>query len=335
MNKTTLISLSVAILAMLAVVLVLGNNEADTTNQLFVPDVSTNLDDITRVEIRNYNDRLTIRRHTNGEWLLEQAQNYFVDADRLTAFLRTISAAQTVEEKTAKPEYYPRLGVEDVSADGASVEVGLFWSNQNSHILFGNARGEYRYARVADQPTAWLIDADLDISLDASDWLASKLVNIMEAEVRKIGIRHHDGEAINIVRGEDGEYQTDVPEGRELKYASIVNSFGTALSNLGFDQVQPASTNETNAVTTFELSDGYRVVFSRVSAETLGDEGEGEEEADWFRIQLPSTDQQTTVLSAAQIETLRLAVEGWEFQFLDFKADQIVRRMEDLLSAVE
>ena len=38
MNKTTLIRLSVAILVMLAVVLVLENNETDTTSQLFVPE---------------------------------------------------------------------------------------------------------------------------------------------------------------------------------------------------------------------------------------------------------------------------------------------------------
>ncbi|MBT5031694.1 MAG: DUF4340 domain-containing protein [Proteobacteria bacterium] len=333
MNKTTLISLSVAILVMLAVVLVLENNETETTNQLFVPDMGTNLDDINRVEIRNHTDQLVMRRHTNGEWLLEQAQNYFVDVDRLTVFLRTIAAAQTVEEKTAKPEYYPRLGVEDIVADGASVEVGLFWSNQNNRILFGNAQGEYRYARVADQPTAWLIDADLDFSLDVRNWLASELVNIMETDVLEVSIEHSDGESITVVRGEDGAYQTDdVPEGRELKYSAIVNSFGTALFNLDFDQVRPASNSEADAVTTFQLSDSVRVVFSRVLANK---EDDNEDAANWFRIQLASTEGQTTVLSATEIEALRKATEGWEFKLSDYKADQIVQRMEDLLSAEE
>jgi len=333
MNKTILIGLSVTIMVMFAAVLILQDDEAGTDSELFAPVVSANLDDITRVEIRDNSEKLVMTRGPGGDWLLQQAHNYFVDIDRLTVFLRAISTAQTVEEKTAKPEYYSRLGVDDVSPDGASVEVGLFWADQQIQILFGNTQGSYRFARVSDQPSSWLIDTDSDLSsnlsLDATDWLVSELINIMETEVLEVNIEHSDSESITLVRGEDGEYSTDdIPEGRELSYATILNSFGGALFRLDFDQVRSASDYEVNAVTTFHLSDGTRIAFTRVP------DGE-EEDVNWFGIAILPTEEQTTVLSAVQMAALEKAVEGWEFQFPAYKADQIVQRMEDLLSAVE
>ena len=268
---------------------------------------------------------------------MEQAQNYFVDVDRLTAFLRTLSAAQTVEEKTAKPEYYPRLGVEDISADGASVEVGLFWSNQNKHILFGNAQGEYRYARVADQPTAWLIDADLNFSLDASG-----LVSFGVSQYH--GDRGAKNQTSSTSDGEVNQllFVVRMASIKQMMCRKAVNSNIASycklrsvqhLFNLDFDQVRPASNSETDAVTTFQLSDGARVVFSRVSANK---EDDSERRCELVQDSVTIDRQgQTTVLSATQAEALRKATEGWEFKLSGYKADQIVQRMEDLLSAVE
>lgn len=336
MNKVTLIRLSAIILVMLAAVLVLQNKEETiSAGDLFVPEVSSKLDDIDKLEMRSGTDQLIIERNPAGDWVLQQAQSYFVDTAQLAVFLRSIAAAKMIEEKTSKPEYYGRLGVEKVSPEGNTVEVTLDWGAGKTAMLFGNTQGSYRYARQTDQSTAWLVDADVNLSLDTSVWLNTELTNIDPNDVLEVSIVHSDGETLKISRDDDDAYHlSELPEGRVLKYASILDSIGSALSGLNFDQVRRQSSDSEQVVkladttTTYWLFDRTQIVFSRFVDQT--DEG-----ISWFRLELAFTDHQPIVPPNAELDAFLRAVDGWEFQFASFKADQLAQTLENLLAPQE
>jgi hypothetical protein len=339
MNKSSLIGLFAITLVMLIVVLLLqSKDETISTGNLFVPEVSSNLDDIRSLVLRNGTDQLNIQQESSGDWVLQQAENYLVDTGRLAEFLRTIAAAETIEEKTSKAEYYARLGVEEVSSEGNTTEVVLDWGGGNAAILFGDTQGSYRYARHVDQPTAWLVDADVNLSLDISAWLNTELIDIDAGDVLDVNIMHSDGESVSIIRGDGAGYRlADLPEGRTLKYTSILDPIVSLLSGLNFDQVRAQVVDSeqeaklADTTTTVKLSDDTNIVFSRF-VETFV---ETEEEVSWFRSEIMPSDQPSTVLSAAELEAFRRAVEGWEFQFAKFKADQFVQTLENLLAPQE
>jgi hypothetical protein len=335
MSKSSLIRLSAVILVMLMLVLVLQNKDEMISNgNLFVPEVDSRLDDIHKLELHNGTDQLLIERNASGDWVLAQAQNYLVDTAQLAVFLRTIASATTIEEKTSKPEYYKRLGVEGVSPEGNTVELTLDWDTGKAAILFGDTLGSYRYARQVDQSTAWLVDADVNISFDATAWLNTELTNIDASDVLEVSIVHNNGESVNIILGDDVSYLlSELPEGRSLKYASILDSIGAALFGLNFDRVRAQSESvqtvkPADTTTTFRLSDETQIVSSRYI-------GEADEEISWFRLEVTPSDQQSTVLSNAELEGFRRAVDGWEFQFTSFKADQFTQTMENLLAPQE
>lgn len=335
MNKSSVIRLLVVTLVMLSIVLVLQKqDETVNTGNLFVPEVSSNLDDIRNLVLRNGTDQLDILRTPTGDWVLEQAGNYLVDTGRLAEFLRAIAASKTIEEKTSKAEYYARLGVESVSSEGDSTEVALDWGGGDAVVLFGNTQGSYRYAREIDQPTSWLVDADINLSLDVSTWLNTELIDIDVSNVLDVTILHSDGESLNISRGDDAGYQlAELPDGRSLKYASILDSVVSLLSGLTFDQVRAHAvdteqdTKLADTTTTIRLNDDTQFVFSRFV--------ETDDEVSWFRLGLLPSDQPSTILSTPEIEAFQLAVVGWEFQFANFKTEQITQRLENLLAPQE
>src|SRR5690606_440600 len=74
-------------------------------------------------------------------------------------------------------------------------------------------------------------------------WLVRDITDLAAARVQSVTIRHADGATIRIRKdSEDAANFTveDIPEGRELSYASVANSIAAALDNLTLDDVRRA-----------------------------------------------------------------------------------------------
>lgn len=259
------------VFALLAIV---GQRRNDTASiagasagTLLIPALADRLDAVGQVLIEGAGPArlVTLDRGDDG-WSVAEEDGYPADSKKLNALLIALSEARIVEEKTSNPDFYSRLGVEDIAdEDAGSLELTLVADDDRFSVLLGDAYGnDERYARLPDSAQSVLVNQNPDVSRDPSDWVLKQIVSVAGKRVQRVEIMHSDGERLVIRKDSPDETNFTVeavPEGRELQYASIGNVSGTVLQDLRLDEVarQADDRPEPEVVTKFWTFDGLVV----------------------------------------------------------------------------
>lgn len=280
------------------------------------------------------------------EWRVQEVSSYPADWGKLKSLLSDLSRAEVIEEKTSNPEYYARLGVEDITLDDASGMMIEFAeaSGMPALIVGKQATGrEGQYVRIAGVQSSALIDVKLDLPADRMQWLERDIIDISDSEVVELSITHPDGELISATKksADDEDFQLQgIPPEREIKSNWSVNSIGGGLAALKLDSVVPESEIDWSEVTKFSLltADGLRVSADLAALD----------EAYWIRIQseayTPAVEESGPEDDASSAASAELAgrvnqindrVNGWAYQIPQNKYDAMSKRMEDLLKPTE
>lgn len=335
---------------------------------LLLPALADDLDQITQVTIVGAGSEpiATLQRGEDANWSIAEKAGYPADVEKVHHTLISLAEGRIVEPKTANPDFYDRLGVEDVSSgDAAGVAVTLTGTDSPVDVIIGNSEGaSQRYVRIAEQAESFLIDRDPEVGSETSDWLATEILAIPGPRTARVTVTHPDGEVVSVSKADPDQTNFDVeamPEGRELQYASIANVMGTVLSNLGLQDVEPLTDADIPVTVTewvtfdglvitaesFERDDEPWVAFraqylppAEAPAEETGSGAVPIPEADAERTmdepvdgEVPAddaaNDDGTDVAAEAQELEQRLA--GWRYRIASYQYDQMTRRMDDLL----
>lgn len=283
-----------------AVLLVPGKTgrEAGLEKTALLPDLPQRVNELDQVRFVGAGDTViaTLQR-TEDHWQVEELYGYRADWNRLRALLADLAQAEVVEAKTANPEYYGRLGVEDVASAAASgVRIEFSEASGVPAVIIGKrAEGrEGRYVRVQGAAASALIDRNLDLPQTREDWLAKTIVDVADSEAVEFEIRHADGERIvaRKVSADDEHFALqDIPEGREIRSAWTVDSLAGSLSALNLEAVAPESEIDWNGAVRFGLvtADGLRLdveLAQRAPAQgEAAAEGQEPEPEHWIRLQ--------------------------------------------------
>ena len=260
--------------------------ESDFDQTLLLPGLQEQVNDLDRLDFTGAGgETIATLSRSEGAWRVEEAAGYRADWERLRKLLADLAQAEIVEPKTANPDYYDRLGVEDVSGpDAGGTQVGFPGESGLAAVIVGNrAQGRSgQYVRLAGAAGSALIDRELDLPASASDWLEKDIVDISDSEVVEVEIVHADGERIvaRKASADDEDFVLeDVPEGREIRSAWTVNSLANSLSVLTLEGVAEEGDIDWSEATRFGLvtADGLRVdVDLAAVAQSNGSEGEGD-----------------------------------------------------------
>lgn len=291
----------------------------------------------------------TFRREEDS-WVVEEASGYRANWDLLKNLLAGLAQARVIELKTDNPEYYVKLGVEDVTLAEASGVMIEFDENTGlpAVIVGNNARArDGQYARLKDSAQSVLLDSSINLPGDPIAWLDREIIDISDAEVVEFGIEHTDGEsvkALKISAGDENFKLQHIPEGREIKSEYSVNAPANALAALDMEAVTPATELEWKNGVRFVIvtADGLTVDSELISIEN-GD-GEESESEHWLRLRAglyttalgsqadAAQDHSETTSRAAEINH---RVEGWAYRIPKYKYDTMTRRMEDMLASAD
>jgi hypothetical protein len=316
-----------------------------------LPELAAQVNDIGWLRVISAGDVgvATLRREEEG-WIVEEANGYRADWDRLRQLLSGLSQAEIIEAKTSNPEYYPRLSVEDVSfatAGGLKIEFSAD-SGLPALIAGKTAKGrDGQYVRLVDSAASALIDRDLAISGDRSDWLDKAIIDIADAEVVEVTINHPDGDAVRIskISADDENFALqDIPKGREVRTEWTVNAPANALAELSLDDVVPESRLDWSEPVHFSLltADALHIEVDLVA--TAGQDAGEPADEHWMRL---TAGLYTTALESGEgrvaiapetverAEMINGRVEGWAYKIPKYKFDSMVKRMEDLLQPTE
>lgn len=263
-------------------------------------------------------------------WTVPGRHDYPADAGIVRRLVLALAEARIVETKTSRPELHSRLGLAE-TGDGSGTVVTLEGIGESATVVVGEREapgGRGTYVRRQGEDTALLVDQAITVETDQDQWLDQEVMDVPAGAVDSIEITHPDGDQVTIRRGEDGRLAlARIPEGREVSGPTAADALGRALAALRFDDVRPSGEDDAGAgpvVAVFTLSDGTLV---EATSRRLGEET-------WTRFSVtPAAPPEAAEPNDGPGSAVRLAVRlrGWTYRLPAWKAEQLTRRLDDLL----
>lgn len=364
MNSTTLKWLAIATVALLALMIVVDRadrSDTVTSGELLMPGLKDRINDIDKVTVTAADaaESLTIAR-SGDEWQVVEKGAFPADVGKLREVLLALAVARKLEQKTANPERFAQLGVAGPDA-GSGTRLEIAGDDLQYVVIVGNvAQGKNRYVRMADDEQSWLIDKNPDLPATGGGWLAAELLDIDASRIQSVSIRHEDGETIRLHKTsqDSANYNVaDIPEGRELSYATVANGIAGALNDLTLEDVRRSDTGELTTTSVFTTFDGLEISVRRytdgddawltlagsfvapaVTEVPLGEEPAEEEPAeDEVAIDDASEESSDSADAGTSAEeeagTINARHAGWQYRIPEYKANLLARRWDDILTA--
>jgi hypothetical protein len=262
-NKFVRIAIAAVVALLLAVWAGSLREPAQTlgSGEPLVPGLADGLNEVRALKITGAGN-LPIASLNRGEsgWTVAEKNGHPADVAKIREFLLKLSEATVLEAKTADPNNYARLGVEEVSATeakGALVEIeGL---KAPVRIIVGNynARGaEGTYVRRADEAHSLLAKGSFAVDKVAANWLVRDIADIPSTRVREVAIGSQ-GKVLRVHKDDAAEANyrvADVPRGREVASEFVANGLASVLSGLRFDDVLPLAGAEPGQARTWNAT---------------------------------------------------------------------------------
>lgn len=188
----------------------------------------------------------------NGDaWVLANRDNFAANGADVRRTLLQLTELRIIEAKTSDPARYSKLGVNDISDEGASgtaVSVADATGGTLLELIVGNTRqaggGEQRYVRLEGDSQSWLVEGTLEVPADPIRWVDASVTDIDSDQVREVRVSSGDEAEVHILKQEHDDsffVLQNIPQGFEAKSKATVSSIGALLLDLRFNDVIKAS----------------------------------------------------------------------------------------------
>lgn len=318
--------------------------EEVASKPVFLEEIAAQVNEVDRLVFTAGEGTVSTLVRGQVQWRVAELEGYPADWGKVKSLLLNLAQAEVVELKTSNPEYYTRLGVEDVNGDNAQgVLMEISRGEWKSAIISGNEATSLdgQYLRAADQSQSLLIDRSLDVSADPLHWVDAEVINIGSSQVADLEIIHPDGNRIRIEKlsADDPDFSLEgLPDDREVLSGWSVNSLANAFSTLRMDAVvADAAVQEGDPVNIRLLT------FSglEVRAEIFAQDDNG-----WIRIRAtapePMDGDPNDELAAAASQNRQQAAEeintrtgNWLYRLPAAKLETMTKRFEQLLKPLD
>lgn len=360
--RTLLILVVVALAGVLAAMLLVrtprpGSPQADKAERL-APDVSTRGDQLARVVVRK-NKTDTVIEKRGDAWVVASKGGYPADREKIVTLVRAVADATIAEPKTAKPELYSRLQVEDPDSDAAASTLLRLEDDKGQALASiivgkrdtasgGSSDSPRVFVRRSGEAQSYLVHGDFRAEHAALEWMNRSVGELKNERVRDVTVLNPGAAPLHIHRAAAQE-QTfildNIPEGRSLRDDYVLTRLAWVLSFMNFDDVAPAADVDTQVegagVTELRCFDGLMISVRQIQKDgktwcSLAASfdppppppaKEGETPA-------PPVTAPTDELKK-EIDALNAKWSPWVFQIPEYKATVLRSTLEDLLKPLE
>ena len=348
---------TLVVVVLVALVALFGREERPSaqlgvTTEAWLPGLKEALGDVRKVRLQSATGVSTLVRGESG-WGIDERGGYAVDFSRLGGLLGDLGEARIVEQKTAKPEFFDRLGLDDVeTADSKAVLVEI-WRDQPEpawRILIGNAAEgrSGRYVRLAGENQTWLVDRSPQAFAEPTDWIERKLLDIEFSRVASVA-RSLAGETV-FSAGRNSSAQSSLvaealPPGRKAAYEGVFDAAARAVLTAEAEDVKRAAdagfgaSDAHRARTTLQMFDGLQLEIDALKSDSGGwirvhaTEGEPLASATPAAAETPATESATADTAAEasadaagtdpaalreEVAVLNKRLDGWAFKVSDY-----------------
>ncbi|MDT8333375.1 DUF4340 domain-containing protein [Roseomonas gilardii] len=328
MRRRTLIGLGAAAAASIGAAVVLTPREAATPDpddaRLAFPGLAERLAGATRIELRRAGATMTLARRDPETWTLPEKDDYPVRSERIRELLVGLTELRLVERRTASPELFARLGVDDPEdKDSTAILVRVLDAAgvPIAQVIAGHRRvrtqggvPESIYLRFPGQNQTWLAEGRLPVDTDPQLWIDRDIANLPRDRVLRVLVSR--GEApLELRRGDapDSPLRVVVPAEATGLDENAVNDVAGAFEFLTFGDVLPEAKLQADPVgeSRFTLTDNLGIAV-RVGL------NQGNV---WIRL---------TATGDSEAVRLNSRWRGWAYQVGAWKEKALVPRIEDL-----
>jgi Domain of unknown function (DUF4340) len=334
--------------AVIAAVLVSLGGSGATVNPLVdrpvLRGLSDQLDQVARLTVIHGDNKTTLLRE-KGVWVVEQESDYPADPVKMRQTLLALAALRYAEPKTAKPDLYSRLEVEDAGKKGSDSRLvtlanakgqlmGELIVGKPRYDIFGGGNDGV-YVRKPGQAQSWLASGPLQLPTGTLDWVDRTITMIPLHRIKSARFVAADGTTVEVSRAKKTDELTlvgGIPKGDKLKTSDALNELGRSLDYFSLDDVKPASempfpkTGTTQAIyTTF---DGLTVTVTTMERNlvTKTDGKSTTKKKFWVKLVAAGTGK-----AAAEADKINKRVAGWVYAVPDYKATDFNARLSTLV----
>jgi Domain of unknown function (DUF4340) len=327
---------AITILAVVAAVFVsrgTGPRSDPLAGQPVMPELAKRIQDLGRMVLIHGDQKTTIVRD-GAHWSVEERGGYPADLTKLRQALLGLADLRYFEPKTARPESYSRLEVED--AGGKASKSTLVTLADTKGALLGEAIiGKHRadqlgggeggvYVRKPGNAQSWLARGNLDLAGDTAAWLDKKLLDLPAARVKQAVLIQPDGNKITIARDKaaDKLHLADMPKDKKLKYDSILDDAAGVLGALQLDDVRPAKGFD------FPTAGVSKAQFVSFTGLTINVDLADKDGHSWARFTASGSGD-----AAKEAADLNARLGAWIYAIAGDKAKTLREKLDDLVEA--
>ena len=346
------------LLIVIATVVIVIQEQPSTSSpveSLVFPKLVAKINDVTEIEVATKDEHFTLVKG-DKHWGLQEKHQYPTAMDKVSQLILGLAELKILEAKTANPDLYSKLGVEDITAEDAQSVLFTLKDNagnplaslivgENQISKIDATRREF-YLRKADDKQSWLAIGSLPVEKKPSQWLDKQIMDLDSARVQKVQVIHPDGEKVTIFRDakDNEDYQlADLPEQMKIKSMYTLKQMAGALTGLNMNDVTVSSEFE------FAPEDSTQVVFTTFDGLEITmtlTAHEDKHYAKFTAVFVPEmvktdpevkTDSTEEKLTPEQVKTeadsLQEQLKAWVFEIPAYKATALLKRQTDLVEA--
>lgn len=302
--------------------------------QPLASDLRARINTASAIEIAQGDKKLTLER-SGDQWKLKERAGYPVLAEKARALVIALSAADTVEPKTASKDRYGLLDLQDPTTKDAKSRGVKILDDKGKPLIdavvgkgkydaFGSGRPGF-YVRTTASPQTWLATGDPKASAEVKDWVQTGIFTTVADKITRLTIAHPGEAPLVIEKGTEKDQKfklATMPEGKKLKQGVTIDQIPQGFSSIDMDDMRKLDATPAGdkvSVLTLESEGGLKVTFrlqkdGDTSWLSFNATGEGDD-------------------AKKQADEINAKAAGWEFKIPTWKADAISKRATDLFEA--
>ncbi|RMH35943.1 MAG: DUF4340 domain-containing protein [Nitrospirae bacterium] len=282
MNTRTLAGLiALTVLVIVALLLIPEEHEGPVpqSGQPVFPELLARINDVAELIVKSKDGQVTIVRGEDA-WHVKEKEGYEAAMEKVKQAIIGVAELKYFEPKTTNPERYEKLGLLDPDAENSTSKQLILKDAEGkvmANLIIGNqrpARGNPRvseiYIRKPDDPQAWLAMGSLPVETLAAEWLDQEPWAIETDRIRRVTVRHADGETVTIEKSapEDSEFVlVRLPKGAKVRSAFTLDHMASTLGKMRIEDVARDSEidfTKPDVLATLETFDGLRLTVRAV-----------------------------------------------------------------------
>jgi hypothetical protein len=341
-RKRNLLILGIAAVALIALAaLALHRQQAESSHhyvsETFFPGFASHVREVARVHVvSKANGAFDVAFKPEKGWVIPSRNDYPASFEKVQRTLVGLATLQTIEPKTARPDWLSYLGLDSPSTGGKGVLIEAFDEKGNAlasvivgnGIDIGDVSGQVGlYIRKPDSTQSYLARGVLEPASDPADWMDKTVMDIDRARIREADVEPADGTLYVVLRDKPSDpdfHLAQIPHGRETANAAVADEVAAAIVGFSFDDIRAAKD--------FDFSKTSRLVTKTFDGLTVTVLLIRQGADNWAEVEAEAAP--GNAAAGVEARAIDAHANGWAYKLPAYKAQQFMISIESLLKPV-